>query len=145
MFVAIAVTTVLTFVALIAGPIIIPLTLFAVTRQVFWSWVGVLGTLLLSLLAVDIMLTLYEANMTAMLGAMTLSGTPDTDAPSVIALGIMVFILGSSVVFVPAMMGRIGGGVVAALDGASWYLAGGPVRAAALAPVRLLGRRWGLS
>ena len=103
------------------------------------------GTLLLSLLAVDIMLTLYEANMTAMLGAMTLSGTPDTDAPSVIALGIMVFILGSSVVFVPAMMARIGGGVVAALDGASWYLAGGPVRAAALAPVRLLGRRWGLS
>ena len=145
MFVAIAVTTVLTFVALIVGPIIIPLTLFAVTRQVFWSWVGVLGTLLLSLLAVDIMLTLYEANMTAMLGAMTLSGTPDTDAPSVIALGIMVFILGSSVVFVPAMMTRIGGGVVAALDGAAWYLAGGPVRAAASASLRMVGRRWGLS
>lgn len=145
MFVAIAVTTVLTFVALIVGPIIIPLTLFAVTRQVFWSWAGVVGTLLLSLLAIDIMLTLYEANMTAMLGAMTLSGTPDTDAPAVIALGIMVFILGSSVVFVPAMMVRIGGGVVAALDGAAWYLAGGPVRAAALAPVRMVGRRWGLS
>ena len=145
MFVAIAVTTVLTFVALIVGPIIIPLTLFAVTRQVFWSWVGVLGTLLLSLLAVDIMLTLYEANMTAMLGAMTLSGTPDTDAPSVIALGIMVFILGSSVAFVPAMMARIGGGVVAALDGAAWYLAGGPVRAAASASFRTVGRRLGLS
>jgi type IV secretory pathway VirB6-like protein len=145
MFLAIAVTTVLTFVALIVGPIIIPLTLFAVTRQVFWSWAGVLGTLLLSLLAVDIMLTLYEANMTAMLGAMTLSGTPDTDAPSVIALGIMIFILGSSVVFVPAMMARIGGGVAAALDGAAWYLAGGPVRAAASASLRMVGRRWGLS
>lgn len=129
MFLSKAGSTIGAFVVAVVGPIILPFAVFQTTRRMAFAWIGILGTFLLTMLATDILLALYQQNFTDLLNAMTITGTPDTDKPSVISLAMMVFVIGASVVVVAGAMAGIGGGVsVVRAGSAARWLSGEPVK-----------------
>jgi hypothetical protein len=76
LFTAYAMLTLLALVMLIIGPVCIPFALFAETAVLFRGWVWATATLVLSMLAIDILLSLYAAVMMALMQALTVTGAP---------------------------------------------------------------------
>jgi type IV secretory pathway VirB6-like protein len=145
LFTAFAMLTLLALVMLIIGPVCIPFALFAETAFLFLGWVWATATLVLSMLAIDVLLSLFMAVMTALMQALTVTGTPQTDVPSFWGAAIVMGILGWSVRYVPRLMERIGSGVSVGLDYAAYHMSAGPYRDAAMrlgsAP-STMARRW---
>jgi type IV secretory pathway VirB6-like protein len=131
MFAAFAILTILTLIALILGPIVIPFLLFRRTEIVFWSWVWVTVTLLLSLFAIDIIVVLFATAASQLVAAITPTGTPDTDLPGFWGAALVFFLMGSTTLFVPRMVERVGGGVGVGLENVRHHMTAGPVRNAA--------------
>jgi type IV secretory pathway VirB6-like protein len=148
MFTSYAMLTLLAMVLLILGPVFIPFALFSATVFVFRSWVWATATLVLSMLAIDILLSLFMAVMTALMQALVVSGTPQTDIPSFWGAAIVMGILGWSVHYVPRLIERIGSGVSVGLESAAYQMSGGPFRAAAMrvasAPSNFVRRNFGI-
>jgi hypothetical protein len=146
LFTAYAMLTLLALVMLIIGPVCIPFALFDETAVLFRGWVWATATLVLSMLAIDILLSLYAAVMIALMQAVTVTGTPQTDVPSFWGAAIVMGILGWSVRYVPRLMERIGSGVSVGLEHAAYHMSAGPYRAAAMRVASLpsnMVRRWG--
>ncbi len=136
MFAAFAILTILTLIALILGPIVIPFLIFQRTALVFWSWLWVTVTLLLSLFAIDIIVVLFATVSSQLLAALTITGTPDTDMPSFWGAAVVFFLMGSTTVFVPRMVERVGGGVSVGLESVRHHMHAGAFRNATRMAVR---------
>jgi hypothetical protein len=141
MFAVFLVATLLSLVVLVLGPVLIPCVLFRSTAFLFFGWLAALATIILSLLAIDIVLSLYLGVAMQMLAAMQPTGTPDTDVPSFWGAAIILFLLGCSMYGVKPLVERIGGGVAAGLDWAAYYATAGHYRDAARGVARTL-RIW---
>ncbi|MGA8756352.1 MAG: type IV secretion system protein [Stellaceae bacterium] len=141
MFVSIWATTLLSYVAVALGPLIIPFAIFPLTQGIVWSWAWAIGTLLATLLSVDLMLSLWESILKALLAALTISGTPDTDIPSAVQLGFVVFAMGTALAGAGWLAGRIfGAAAEIGLDRASYWLSGSAIRDGASAAPRVAAR-----
>jgi hypothetical protein len=148
LFTAYAMLTLLALVLLILGPVCIPFALFAETAILFRNWVWATATLVLSMLAIDILLSLYASVMKALMQAMAVTGTPETDMPGFWGAAIVMGIMGWSAVYVPRLVERIGMGVSVGLDHAAYHMSAGPVRSTAMriasAPSSMLRRATGI-
>ena len=141
MFFSIWATTLLSYVAVALGPLIIPFAIFPLTQGIVWSWAWAIGTLLATLLSVDLMLSLWESILKALLAALTISGTPDTDIPSAVQLGFVVFAMGTALAGAGWLAGRIcGAAAEVGLDRASYWLSGSVIRDGASAVPRVAAR-----
>jgi hypothetical protein len=138
LFTAYAMLTLLALVMLIIGPVCIPFVLFEETSPLFRGWVWATVTLVLSMLAIDILLSLYATIMMALMKALAVTGTPQTDLPGFWGCALVMGILGWSARYVPRVMERIGSGVSVGLDHASYHMSAGPYRELA----STMTRRW---
>lgn len=130
--------TILSYVLLIIGPIILPFALFPVTRGIVLSWVWGLGAILASLFMSSVLLALWESQLVRLLGVATVSGTPDTDAPGFIQLGFLVIVLGASMASASVLAGWIFGHALDhGLNRVSYHFSGQSVADGATA-----GARW---
>lgn len=141
LFLAFAILTFLSLVTLVLGPVCVPFLLFERTAPFFRAWVDVVATLLLAMLAIDIVLVFFMAIMNNLMQALQVTGTPQTDVPGFWGCAIVMAMMGWSVRYVPRLVERIGSGVIVSLDSASYHMSGGAVRDAAMVPVRV-ARRW---
>ena len=142
MFAAVWTTTILSYVMLIVGPVVIPFGLFRGTRQIMLSWVWGLGSLLASLFMSSILLALWQSQLVTLLGVASLTGTPDTDAPGFFQLGFVVLVMGATVPTTAVLAGwMFGGAIDGGLERASYHLSGASARDGALAAGRsIIGR-----
>jgi TrbL/VirB6 plasmid conjugal transfer protein len=125
MFLSIWATTLLSYVALALGPVVIPFAVFPLTRSLVWQWAWAIGTLLCTLLSVDLVLSLWQTIIKALFAAASISGNPDVDAPSEFQLAFVVFAMGTTMAGVTWLAGRIfSGAVETGLAGAAYWLGG---------------------
>jgi type IV secretory pathway VirB6-like protein len=139
MFGAFLVATVLSFLVLLVGPLAIPCVLFQTTRKLFFGWVWVGATIILSLLAVELVLGLYMGVIHQMLMASQMSGTPDTDVPAFCGAAAGMVLLGVCMYFVKPMVEAIGGAVAVGVDRAGYYATGQHVWTTAKVGARAAG------
>ena len=130
-FVAYAILTLLALIMLVIGPVCIPFVLFAATSFIFRGWIIATATLVLSMLAVDIVLTFFLGIMTKLMSALTVTGTATTDMPSFYGAALILGIMGFATRYVPRLVERIGGGVGVSMEYAAHHMSGGPMRSAA--------------
>lgn len=145
MFVPLVILTLLSDMLVIFGPVLIPFALFHRTAFLFWNWVWALATVLLSLFAIDIVLSMYMSVVGSLMQALSVTGTADNDAVGFWSAALIMVFFGLSVAYVPALLSRIGTGVSVSMASASYFMSAGPVRDAGArvlnAPSNLL-RRW---
>jgi type IV secretory pathway VirB6-like protein len=128
LFVPFAVLVLLSEVLVVIGPVLIPFALFQRTAFLFWNWVWATATILLSLFVIDIVLAMYSNVMNALITALGVTGTADNDIVGFWSAALIMVLLGFSVVYVPALVARIGTGVTVSMASASYYMSAGPVR-----------------
>ena len=145
LFIPFVVLTLLSMVAAILGPILIPFALFRETAFVFRNWIWAMATIVLSLFAIDIVLAMYANVMTMLIQSMAVSGTADNDLVGFWGAAVVMMLLGFSAAYVPALVSRIGSGVSVSMASAAYYMSAGPLRNGAMrvlnAPFTML-RRW---
>ena len=145
LFIPFVVLTLLSMVAAILGPILIPFALFQETAFVFRNWIWATATIVLSLFAIDIVLAMYANVMTMLIQSMAVSGTADNDQVGFWGAAVVMMLLGFSAAYVPALVSRIGSGVSVSMASAAYYMSAGPLRNGAMrvlnAPSTML-RRW---
>ncbi len=145
LFVPVVILTLLSDVLVIFGPVLIPFALFHRTAFLFWNWVWAVATVLLSLLAIDIVLSLYMSVVALLMQDLSVTGTADNDAVGFWSAALIMVFLGLSVAYVPALITRIGTGVSVSMASASYFMSAGPIRDTGMrvlnAPSNLL-RRW---
>lgn len=143
-FMAYAIITLLAMILLVIGPVMIPMVLFHVTASLFHGWIRATITLVLSMLAIDVILTIFLSVMTNLMSALTITGTPDTDLPSVWGCALAMAVMGWSVKYVPSLVSMIGGGVAVSLDNVSRHMSGAAAASVAMVPVNAARRYIGM-
>jgi len=143
-FMAYAIITLLAMILLVIGPVMIPMVLFRFTSPLFHGWIRATITLVLSMLAIDVLLAIFLSVMTNLMSALTITGTPDTDLPSVWGCALAMAVLGWSVKYVPSLISMIGGGVAVSLDGVSRHMSGAAAASVAMTPVNAARRYIGM-
>ena len=143
-FMAYAIITLLAMILLVIGPVMIPLVLFHVTAPLFHGWVRATITLVLSMLAIDVILNIFLSIMTNLMNALSITGTPDTDIPSVWGCALAMAVMGRSVKYVPSVIAMIGGGVAVSLDSVSRHMSGARAASVAMVPVNAARRYIGM-
>jgi TrbL/VirB6 plasmid conjugal transfer protein/Transglycosylase SLT domain len=144
-FLVFGVLTLLTLIMLCMAPVFILALLFRELDRFFRGFVDVMVTLLISLLAVDIVLGFFETVMLQLENSVYPGGQNYTDAMSMVGQAIVLGIMGYSIKYLTRLIERIGGGVSIALDQVGYAMRGGFLQTAAVTPIgagsrRLLGR-----
>ena len=144
-FLVFGVLTLLTLIMLCMAPVFIVALLFRELDRFFRGFVDVMVTLLISLLAVDIVLGFFETVMLQLENSVYPGGQNYTDAMSMVGQAIVLGIMGYSIRYLTRLIERIGGGVSIALDQVGYAMRGGFLQTAAVTPIgagsrRLLGR-----
>lgn len=144
-FLVFGVLTLLTLIMLCMAPIFILALLFRELDRFFRGFVDVMVTLLVSLLAVDIILGFFETVMLQLENSVYPGGQNYTDAMGMVGQTIVLGIMGYSIKYLTRLIERIGGGVSIALDQVGYAMRGGFLQTAAVTPIRagsrlLLGR-----
>jgi TrbL/VirB6 plasmid conjugal transfer protein/Transglycosylase SLT domain len=144
-FLVFGVLTLLTLIMLCMAPVFILALLFRELDRFFRGFVDVMVTLLISLLAVDIVLGFFETVMLQLENSVYPGGQNYTDAISMVGQAIVLGIMGYSIKYLTRLIERIGGGVSIALDQVGYAMRGGFLQTAAVTPIgagsrRLLGR-----
>lgn len=128
LFLPFVILTLLSEVLVILGPVCIPFALFHKTSFLFWNWVWAVATILLSLLVIDIVLSMYSSIMTLLMQSMSVTGTADNDAVGFWGAALAMLFMGLSAAVVPALVTRIGTGVSVSMASASYFMSAGPIR-----------------
>ena len=115
-FLVFGVLTLLTLIMLCMAPVFILALLFRELDRFFRGFVDVMVTLLISLLAVDIVLGFFETVMLQLENSVHPGGQSYTDAMSMVGQAIVLGIMGYSIKYLTRLIERIGGGVSIALD-----------------------------
>jgi hypothetical protein len=144
-FLVFGVLTLLTLIMLCMAPVFILTLLFREMDRFFRGFVDVMATLLISLLAVDIILGFFETVMLQLENSVYPGGQNYTDAMGMVGQAIVLGIMGYSIKYLTRLIERIGGGVSIALDQVGYAMRGGFLQTAAVTPIRagsrlLLGR-----
>jgi hypothetical protein len=135
-FLVFGVLTLLTLIMLCMAPIFILALLFREMDRFFRGFVDVMVTLLISLLAVDIVLGFFETVMLQLENSVYPGGQNYTDAMGMVGQAIVLGIIGYAVKYLTRLIERIGGGVSIALDQVGYAMRGGFLQTAAVAPIR---------
>jgi TrbL/VirB6 plasmid conjugal transfer protein/Transglycosylase SLT domain len=140
-FLVFGVLTLFTLIMLCMAPVFILALLFRELDRFFRGFVDVMVTLLISLLAVDIVLGFFETVMLQLENSVYPGGQNYTDAMSMVGQAIVLGIMGYSIKYLTRLIERIGGGVSIALDQVGYAMRGGFLQTAAVAPIRAGSRR----
>jgi hypothetical protein len=140
-FLVFGVLTLLTLIMLCMAPIFILALLFREMDRFFRGFVDVMVTLLISLLAVDIVLGFFETVMLQLENSVYPGGQNYTDAMSMVGQAIVLGIMGYSIKYLTRLIERIGGGVSIALDQVGFAMRGGFLQTAVVTPIRAGSRR----
>jgi hypothetical protein len=140
-FLVFGVLTLLTLIMLCMAPIFILALLFREMDRFFRGFVDVMVTLLISLLAVDIVLGFFETVMLQLENSVYPGGQNYTDAMSMVGQAIVLGIMGYSIKYLTRLIERIGGGVSIALDHVGFAMRGGFLQTAVVTPIRAGSRR----
>ena len=140
-FLVFGVLTLLTLIMLCMAPVFILALLFRELDRFFRGFVDVMVTLLISLLAVDIVLGFFETVMLQLENSVYPGGQNYTDAMGMVGQAIVLGIMGYSIKYLTRLIERIGGGVSIALDQVGYAMRGGFLQTMAVTPIRAGSRR----
>jgi type IV secretory pathway VirB6-like protein len=126
MFIPFAIVTLLLDILLIVGPIAIVFALFEPFKGIFWGWVHHVIAFLMTLLGIDLMLSMFQNVLTDMMRAATASGNPAVDVPGFWGCAGSVFLLGAAGAYLSILMrGIVGHGVAVGMEKAGHHMSGG--------------------
>ncbi len=107
------------------GPVAIIFALFRALDKYLMGFVDVIATLAVSMLAIDVVVTLYQGIILQLFSGLSSTNVPDKDVPSVAGLVGTLGIMAFTVVWylVPLVLRIFGGTGVGLTDGAAFIAA----------------------